>query len=130
MNEKTINNWLLQSDYDFQTAEAMLRTGRYLYVAFMCQQSVEKLFKALFVRLKAQTPAYTHNLIKLVDDCSLTENIPAEYYDFIIELNAYYIETRYNEDIIEISRKLGPEEAESIYNKAVELIRWLKNNIL
>ena len=35
--------------YDLGTAEAMLNSGRYLYVVFMCQQAVEKITKGLFI---------------------------------------------------------------------------------
>ncbi len=45
MNDKVIY-WVEMSDYDFDTAKAMLDTKRYLYVAFMCHQVVEKLLKA------------------------------------------------------------------------------------
>lgn len=38
--------WAEMSDYDLETAEAMLATGRYLYVAFMCHQTIEKILKA------------------------------------------------------------------------------------
>ncbi len=36
-----INYWIDLSDYDLETAEAMLRSKRYLYVGFMCHQTVE-----------------------------------------------------------------------------------------
>jgi len=38
--------WLERVDYDLQTAEAMMNTGRYIYAVFMCQQAVEKGMKA------------------------------------------------------------------------------------
>ena len=38
--------WLERADYDLETAEAMLKSSRYLYVAFACQQAVEKYMKA------------------------------------------------------------------------------------
>ncbi|MGC9352319.1 MAG: HEPN domain-containing protein [Mariniphaga sp.] len=38
------------SDYDFETAKAMLETGRYLYVGFMCHQTLEKLLKAYYTK--------------------------------------------------------------------------------
>ena len=38
--------------YDLGTAEAMFQSSRYLYVVFMCQQSIEKLSKGLFVFYK------------------------------------------------------------------------------
>ena len=45
MDEK-IRYWVDISEYDLATAEAMLTTGRYLYVGFMCHQAIEKILKA------------------------------------------------------------------------------------
>jgi len=42
--------WIEIADYDIATAKAMLQTGRYLYVGFMCQQTIEKSLKALIAR--------------------------------------------------------------------------------
>lgn len=38
--------WIERAEYDLETAKAMQQTGRYLYVGFMCQQTVEKALKA------------------------------------------------------------------------------------
>lgn len=46
MEERTVAYWLDIADYDFDTAEAMYQTGRWLYVAFMCHQVIEKTLKA------------------------------------------------------------------------------------
>ncbi len=40
--------WSDLSQYDLETAQAMLETNRLLYVGFMCHQSVEKILKAYF----------------------------------------------------------------------------------
>lgn len=50
--ESKIKYWLELSDYDIDTAEAMLQSKRYLYVGFMCHQTIEKIFKAYFIKLK------------------------------------------------------------------------------
>ena len=42
--EKKINYWIELSDYDLETAEAMHKSKRYLYVGFMCHQTIEKIF--------------------------------------------------------------------------------------
>ena len=39
------------SDYDFDTAKAMLVTKRYLYVAFMCYQTIEKILKVYWSKV-------------------------------------------------------------------------------
>jgi len=56
VSEKTIKNWIDLACYDLETASAMLASGRYLYVAFTCQQAIEKLLKALFVKQENRTP--------------------------------------------------------------------------
>lgn len=38
--------WTDIVDYDLKTAEAMCQTGRWLYVAVMCHQVIEKTLKA------------------------------------------------------------------------------------
>ncbi|MCR5849431.1 MAG: HEPN domain-containing protein [Bacteroidaceae bacterium] len=41
--EEKVRYWLDIADYDFDTAKAMHQTGRWLYVAFMCHQVIEKM---------------------------------------------------------------------------------------
>ena len=43
--EEQVQYWLDIADYDLDTAEAMHQTGRWLYVAFMCHQVIEKTLK-------------------------------------------------------------------------------------
>jgi len=66
MNERTISNWIRLSEYDLETARAMMQSKRYLYVAFTCHQTLEKILKAYYIYTQCATPPYTHNLLKLV----------------------------------------------------------------
>lgn len=65
-NEITVNNkvtyWVEMSDYDFDTAKAMLETKRYLYVAFMCHQTIEKILKAYWSSVLEEPPLKIHSL--------------------------------------------------------------------
>ena len=40
--DEKIKYWYELADYDFETAEAMLSSKRYLYVGFMCHQTMKK----------------------------------------------------------------------------------------
>jgi len=42
-------NWVEDADYDLQSAKAMLESGRYFFVVFMCHLTIEKLLKAVIV---------------------------------------------------------------------------------
>lgn len=37
--------WINIANYDFETAKAMFTTKRWLYVGFMCHQTIEKLLQ-------------------------------------------------------------------------------------
>lgn len=60
--DSKIKYWIDLSDYDLETAEAMLQSKRYLYVGFMCHQAIEKAFKAYYTKLKFETAPNTHSL--------------------------------------------------------------------
>ena len=92
-----IKYWIDLSDYDLDTAKAMLVTKRYLYVAFMCHQVIEKIFKAAFVKRRNDTPPYVHKLRLLAQNGGIYEMLSEVQMDFIAELEPMNIETRYTE---------------------------------
>ena len=75
--EKQIKYWIDLSDYDLETAEAMLSDRRYLYVGLMCHQTIEKAFKTYFSKLKSETAPYSHSLYYLEKK--------GEFYDLFTE---------------------------------------------
>jgi HEPN domain-containing protein len=88
MTQKSIDNWLALAEYDLATAEAMLQTQRLLYVGFMCQQAIEKILKACFVKYRGVTPPYTHNLLRLVAELSWKEDIGDRRLETLETLNS------------------------------------------
>ena len=50
-----------------------------------------------------------------------------EKADFLRELSAYYIQTRYPEEVAELSRKISESQAKDIYLKTGEIITWLNS---
>lgn len=129
MSKKVIDNWIALAEYDFDTAKAMLKTGRYVYVAFTCQQSIEKILKANFVKEKNTTPPYTHNLKRLVSELFFFSELNPEQITFIEYLNTYYIESRYTDELSEISKNLKKKQATDILEKTKKLFLWLKKKI-
>lgn len=126
MSQKIIDNWLSLAEYDLATAYDMSKAKRYLYVAFMCQQAIEKIMKACYVKQHTSTPPYTHNLLRLVKELSFRDEMSDEAMASIEELNSYYIESRYTEDIEELSKLLTEAKAVSVLNSAKELFEWIK----
>ncbi len=50
-----------------KTAEAMFETKRYIYVIFMCHLSLEKAFKAFYLKRLGSLPPKVHNLLYLIE---------------------------------------------------------------
>ncbi len=94
MSDK-IEYWLDLAEYDLETASAMLKTRRYLYVGFMCHQVIEKALKALYVFKKKEVPPYIHLLISLTKKCGIYSSLSKEQINLINALEPMNIEARY-----------------------------------
>ena len=94
MNENA-TYWIELSDYDFETAKAMLNTKRYLYVGFMCHQVIEKILKAYWSIVIDEPPLKIHSLSRLAEKTGLDKLMTIEQLDFIDELEPLNIEARY-----------------------------------
>jgi len=115
--------WAEQARYDMETAQAMLESGRYLYVLFCCQQAIEKALKAIIARRTQEFPPRIHNLPRLAEAAALKPG--AAQIDFLAELSAYYIQTRYPEDIDALGARATRQIADEALRKSEELTTWL-----
>lgn len=52
--DEKVEYWLDIASYDIETAQAMLKTKRFLYVGFMCHQVIEKALKAYYWQKKRE----------------------------------------------------------------------------
>ena len=115
--------WLDIAKYDLETADAMLKAGRYIYVLFMCQQSLEKLLKAHVIRETKKYPPKVHNLLYLLENAGLSADEKDRV--FLEKLNYYYLESRYPNEQKKIAREINKEIAEKYYSKTTEVFQWL-----
>ena len=119
--DKYVSQWLERSNYDLETAKAMLDAGRYLYVAYMCQQAIEKLLKAIIAQHgKENLPI--HNLNRLAE---LRRELAAEQVDLLAELTAYNIEARYGDYKESLSEVVDFQKAKTLYTQTQDLFQWL-----
>jgi len=128
--EEKVRYWVNISNYDVGTAEAMLQTKRYLYVGFMCHQVIEKIFKALYSKLKEDTPPFTHDLEYIALKSGFYDSLSKIQQDFINELNPLNIATRYSEYKEEIAKRLTPAKCAKLLEETKKLQQWTKETIL
>jgi HEPN domain-containing protein len=129
MADTVVDNWLSLAEYDLATAQAMLQAKRLLYVGFICQQAIEKILKACFVKYHGTTPPYTHNLLRLVTELPWKEDVDDHRLATLEALNSYYIESRYTEDIRELAKTLSEAKAREVLESTRELFAWLRSKL-
>jgi HEPN domain-containing protein len=122
---KETDRWVEQARYDLDTARSMLESKRYLYVLFCCQQAVEKMIKALIAKRTSELPPRLHHLMRLAEAADL--EVSEERARFLRELSAYYFQTRYPEEITEISKQVKAETAGQILKHTEEVMEWLES---
>lgn len=138
-DEEKYEYWEDIAQYDLSSAKAMLHSGRYLYVVFMCQQALEKLVKGLYVLYTGTEPPRTHNIWlvfsrvfekdiyknKITDP--MFEQKIEKYRPFFAELIAYYLSERYPSYRQKLSTSIQADKAKRVMQRTEEVFTWLKS---
>ncbi len=125
-----VQYWIEMAGYDYETSKAMLNTKRYLYVGFMCHQTIEKIIKAVLVsRFPDQSVPYIHNLTKLAKSADIYKDMEETQKDILDTLEPLNIEARYPIAKTELLASLSFERCEKIITETEELFLWIKNQL-
>ena len=124
-----VKYWLDIADYDFDTAKAMLESKRFLYVGFMCHQTIEKVIKAYFSSKFDDAPPFTHNLKSLADKTGIYSLMSDEQKDIIDILLPLNIEARYPTYKEQLLKSLTFTKCEEIIQQTNELKQWIINQL-
>ncbi|MCK4543132.1 MAG: dTDP-4-dehydrorhamnose reductase [Spirochaetales bacterium] len=121
---RKVNNWLILSDSDIDTAKYLFKGKKYLYQVFTCQQALEKALKAV-IEFYQGPPPRIHNLKQLSRLAGVSEN----YADFFVDLDYYYIRSRYSLDIQKIGKTLNQERCAFFLEKTTEALECIISRI-
>ncbi len=122
--QKTSQKWLDRVAYDIDTAKAMLQTDRLIYAIFMCQQSLEKCFKALLAHEEKEIVPI-HNLRRLAEQASVIQELDDSTLMKLDFLTSYYINARYKEDLQQLSKGITGPMVQDFIQFSEGLISWL-----
>ncbi|MCL1998442.1 MAG: HEPN domain-containing protein [Turicibacter sp.] len=119
--------WLDIAQYDIDTAQAMLKSGRWLYVVFMCQQAMEKLLKGLYVLYIDDNVPKTHNIRMIAEKLEdlLPEEFQDEHYDLFDDLTVHYLSGRYADYKQKLSESVNKQVATLFFKRTKEVFEWL-----
>ena len=97
--------WVERAEYDLDTADAM--------------------FKAVIVQRRSQLPPRIHRLARLAEVAGAPVN--DKQVDFLRELSAYYIPTRYPEEVADIALEVKEDKARNVLDRSKEFMQWLNS---
>jgi HEPN domain-containing protein len=126
-NEEKFEYWLDIAQYDLKTAGALYRGGRWLYVIFMCQQSLEKLVKGLYILYLGKPAQRIHDIRSVFLEFSdkLTVPVDETVIEFFSRLSSFYLNTRYTDYKEKLSAAVSKQEAKANLKKTKEVFSWL-----
>lgn len=121
--------WINIADYDLGTAEDLYKSKRWLYVAFMCHQVIEKTLKAYWSATREDDPPFIHHLSNLAIRSGLYDQMTEAQQEFIAMLMPMNIEARYPEYKQKLALSLNQQTCKNIIKETKALQTWIKNKL-
>jgi HEPN domain-containing protein len=124
---KYIKHWVDNSDEDFETMNTMYITKQYSWSMFLGHIMIEKLLKALYIKVNLELPPHIHNLTRLAEKCNI--EIDEEQRYFFVTVTAFNLNARYD-DYKKTFRQTCTPEFCSIWIEKLKTHRlWIKRLI-
>jgi len=121
--------WIDLARYDLETAKAMNKSQRYLYVGFMCHQVIEKALKAYYSCRFKDAPPYTHNLGLLAEKSGLYPEMSEEQKNFLDFLEPLNIEARYPTKKDKLLALLDSAKCDEIICRTEKELQWVMTTL-
>lgn len=104
---KIIRFWMDSSDEDYDTMITLYDNKRLSWSMFLGHLMIEKLLKALYVKINNEYPPHTHNLLRLTEICGLALN--KEQQLFFATVTAFNINARYDDYKMSFQKTCTPD---------------------
>jgi len=101
---------------------------KFNWALFVGHLMMEKLLKALYVKINNDYPPFIHNLLRLAEKCNLELNDDQRM--FFVTITAFNINARYDDYKLSFQKKCTPEFT-GIWIEKLKIYRtWIKKLII
>jgi len=121
--EELIDYWVKSSQMDFEASIDLFKAGKYPHCLFFAHLSVEKLLKAIFVKMKEKHTPISHNLLLLAKESGL--ELGNQQVEQFAEINTFNIEARYPDEKFRFYKKCTHEFTGKYMKIIEETLSWL-----
>lgn len=120
---RTVKYWIDSAAYDLETGKSLLEAKRFPYALFFAHLALEKILKALVVKVTQAHAPYTHSLTLLASKTNL--EVSDSILDRLAEYTEFHLESRYPDEKKEFYEKCTEEFAWTKFEEMTELYKWL-----
>ena len=124
---KVTGYWLDSSDQDFKTMKNLMDSGDYNWAMFLGHLVIEKLLKAVYVKVNKKHAVHGHDLLRLTSNLELElDSVKEEWLDQITTFN---LNARYDSYKQEFHKLCTKEFAIEWASRIDELRKWLLSQL-
>lgn len=132
-------HWKMLSDYDIETAGILLENKRYNYVAVLCEQSVERMIKGMFIYHTGKETPKSHNVPFLANKLANNQRFSSkeegmrfekehiDYENIMVDLMFYYISDYPFSYKNFQERFISESVAKELYENTIKILGWLES---
>ena len=120
--------WITNAERDFVMVDKLFKNKDYMYCLFFGQLALEKLFKALFIKINDSAPPFVHDLAYLAGKCNL--DVDKVIIEDLKEISGFNINARYDDYKNNFYNKADAVYTKKYLQKIKEVESWLKKEIL
>ena len=121
---KVQNHWIESSDDDFKTMKKLIKSKSYSWALFVGHITIEKLLKALYVKVHKKHAPRIHNLYRLAELCEI--DLSDKYSDYLDTITSFNINARYDDYRKEFYNLCTRDYTKTWIGKIKELRKWIK----
>ncbi|OGH71176.1 MAG: hypothetical protein A2921_03120 [Candidatus Magasanikbacteria bacterium RIFCSPLOWO2_01_FULL_43_20b] len=121
--KEVVMYWKKTAEHDFDTMLGLKKLKRYSDCLFFGHIVLEKILKALVVKITKKQSPRIHDLVRLHDLAKL--NLSEEYILFLKEVNNFNIATRYPDFKLQFYQVCTRDFTEGYYKRIVALYEML-----
>ncbi len=126
--QKQIEYWIKAAELDWTTANDIFNSGKNFHLClFIGHLTLEKILKALVIRVTGSFPPKTHNLLRLAEIAKL--DLENDVVNFLEELNQFQMETRYPDEKFSLYKIATKDFTSDKIKKIKEFKEWLMSKI-
>ena len=124
---KVIVYWVDSSDRDYGTMENLMKSGDYSWAMFLGHLVIEKLLKAIYVKVTRKHAVHGHDLLRLALNLDL--DIDPLKEDWLDKITTFNLNARYDNFRQDFYQLCTQEFALEWKSKIEELRQWLLNQL-